>query len=270
VGAPAGRIVIGVAARLPGLLAQAGQTVVAEPTNVFEWFRQRSLRSSSGPIPDQLWLTLWHSLAAVAITVLVAVPLAVLLAHYRRAEALSGAIVNLGRVIPTTAVVGIAVLVSLRNGFGYEPWPIISALVLLGLPPIFANTYTAIRGVDPDAVSAARAMGFTEAHIMRAIELPLGSPVILTGVRVALVQLVATEAIGSYFGGEGLGAYVRQGFANGSIYQIQAGALLVAGLASTCDLVLWLATRPVAHRRTAGRARRGATIDVQPTTGATT
>ncbi|MCU1353335.1 MAG: proW [Acidimicrobiales bacterium] len=254
----------------PLLPARVAELVPAEPTNVFEWFQQRSLRASTGPIPDQMWLTLWHSLAAVAIAVAVAVPLAVVLAHYRRAEALSAAVVNLGRVIPTTAIVGVAVLVSLRNGFGYEPWPIISALVLLGLPPIFANTYTAVRGVDPDAVGAARAMGFTERRIMRAIELPLGAAVILTGIRVALVQLVATEAIGSYFGGEGLGAYVRQGFATGSIYQIQAGALLVAGLATACDFVLWVATRPFAQPGSARRARRANTIDVQPTRRATT
>jgi osmoprotectant transport system permease protein len=257
-----------IAVALVGRVAAAAP--VADPTNVIEWFQRRSLRTSSGPIPDQLWLTLWHSLAAVAIAVVVAVPLALVLAHYRRAEALSGAVVNLGRVVPTTAIVGIAVLVSLRNGLGYEPWPIIVALVLLGLPPVFANTYTAIRGVDRDAVEAARAMGLTESRIMRAIELPLGLPVILTGIRVALVQLVATEAIGSYFGGEGLGAYIRQGFANDSIAQIQAGAILVAGLATACDLVLWIATRPFTRRGSASRARRDATIDVQPTTGAAT
>ncbi|HEY4378292.1 MAG TPA: ABC transporter permease subunit, partial [Acidimicrobiales bacterium] len=154
-----------IAGLVVGLVAEHAPE--AEPTNVIEWFQRRTLRTESGPIPQQTWLTLWHSLLAVGIAVAIAVPLALQLAHIGKAEAMSAAIVNIGRVIPTTAVLGIAVVVSLRNHLGYEPWPIVVSLVLLGLPPIFSNTYTAVRGVDPDAVGAARAMGFTEAQLMR-------------------------------------------------------------------------------------------------------
>ena len=217
--------------------------LAADPTNVFQWLGDSSERLGSGPIPDQAWLTIWHSLAATTIAIVLGVPLAVWLAHYRKAELLSAWIVNIGRVIPTVTIVAVAVLVSLRNGFGFEPWPILIALVAMALPPIFSNTYTAVRGVDENVVSAARAIGTTERSIMTSVELPLASMIILTGIRVAAVQVVATEVIGAFFGGEGLGAYIRQGLGNHDDYEVQAGALLITGVAMTFDLCLFLLSK---------------------------
>lgn len=217
--------------------------LAADPNNVVEWLFDSSERLGSGPIPEQAWITIWHSLAATAIAIALAVPLAVFLAHYRKAELLSAWIVNIGRVIPTVTIVAVAVLVSLRNGYGFEPYPILIALVAMALPPIFSNTYTAIRGVDENVVSAARAIGTTERSIMTSVELPLALPIMLTGIRVAAVQVVATEVIGAFFGGEGLGAYVRQGLGNRDDYEVQAGALLITGVAMTLDLFLFLLSK---------------------------
>lgn len=240
--------------------------LASEPTNVIEWLGDSSRRQGSGPIPQQLWTTLWHSVTATAVAVAIAVPLAVVLAHHRKAELLSTWIVNIGRVIPTVAIIGVAVLVSLENGWGFEPWPILFALVAMALPPIYANTYTAVRGVDAAAVDAARATGYTERSIMGRVELPLASPVILTGIRVAAVQVLATEVIGAFFGGEGLGAYIRQGIGNQDIHQIQAGALLITATAMAVDLALWTAARlatPAGLRR-ATSPRTGHTGDDDP------
>jgi len=215
----------------------------SQPTNVWQWLADSSQRTVSGPIPSQLWTTLWHSLLAFSIAVAIGIPLAAILGHYRRAEVAASWVVNLGRIIPTVTILGFAVLISLRNGYGFEPWPIVFALVLLALPPLFANTYTAVREASPDAVNASRAMGLTEGQILRRIELPLALPLILAACRIALTQVVATEALGALFGSGGLGIYVRFGFANNEIYQIQAGALLVAGAAMSVDLVFWFLTR---------------------------
>lgn len=264
------------------MLHTALHTVLAQtsnPDNVIDWFRDRAGRAGSGAIPSQLWITLWHSLAAAAIAVVVAVPIATVLAHHRKAELLSGWIVNLGRVIPTVAVLGVATLVSIRNGFGFEPWPILVALTVLAMPPVFANTYTGIRGVDPDVVDAARAMGMGERSIIGRVEVPLAAPIIVTGIRVAVVQLVATEALGAYFGGSGLGTYIFLGLAAGPIEQVQAGAILIAGTAMACDFVLWLTSklvfrgRGVSSRRSARtdlQAQPVRSADRQPTTEATT
>ncbi len=233
--------------------------LAADPTNLIEWLQSSSERAGSGAIPQQLWTTLWHSVVATLAAIALAVPLALVLAHYRKAELLSTWVVNIGRVIPTVTIIGVVVLVSLRNGYGFEPWPILIALLAMALPPIFANTYTGVRGVDADVVSAARAIGTTERSIMTRIELPLALPVILTGIRVTAVQVVATEVIGAFFGGEGLGAYIRQGIGNNDIYEVQAGALIITGTAMSIDLVLWLLSRalvPTGVRRSRRTRRR--------------
>ena len=242
-----------------------GLVLAAEPTSLWQWLGDSSSRSVSGSIPHNLWVTAIHALGASAIAIAVAVPLGLVLAHHRRAEVLSSWLVNLGRIIPTITILALAVVVSLRNGYGFAPWPIVFALTLLALPPIFANTYTAVRGAPADAVGSARAMGLTETQIMAGIELPLALPLILAGIRVAVTQVVATEALGALFGGGGLGIYVRFGFAGNDIYQIQAGALLVAGTAMAADLVLALLARfavPSGIRalgRTGHRRRRSTT-----------
>jgi osmoprotectant transport system permease protein len=225
--------------------ALTGALAASPPANVIEWFTKKSFRTRSGAIPHQVWLTIWHSGAALVLAVFIAVPLAVVLAHYRRGELVAGWVVNTGRAVPTVAILGVAVIVSLRAGFGFEPWPIILSLVLLALPPLFANTYTAVRGVDPNAVDAARAVGLSERAIMARIELPLALPVLFVGLRTAAVQVVATEPIAALFGAEGLGAYIRQGLGNNDLYQIQAGALMVTGVAIAADLLLWSVSRTV-------------------------
>ncbi|MCU1499027.1 MAG: opuBD [Acidimicrobiales bacterium] len=227
-----------------------------EPTNVWQWLGDSTTRTVTGPIPSNLWITLWHALAAGAIAVVLTVPAAVVLAHGRRAEVLSTWLVNLGRIIPTVTILAISVVLSLRNGLGFAPYPILLALTLLAVPPIFANTYTAVRQASPDAVSSARAMGLTERQIMTAVELPLAMPLVLTGIRTALTQMVATEALGALFGGGGLGIYVRFGFAGDDVSQIQAGALLVAGAAMATDLVLAVLARLVVPRGVRRRPSR--------------
>lgn len=216
-----------------------------DPTNVVEWFRDLEHRASSGSIPEQAWLTIWHAGLATGVAVLLAVPIAVLLAHHRRGELAASWVVNIGRAVPTITIVGVLVIVSLRNGYGLEPWPIVIALVLLGLPPTFTNTYAAVRGVEPSAVGAAQAMGLTHWQVMQRVELPLALPVIIAGVRTAAVQIVATEPLAAFFGGEGLGAYLRAGLARRDVVGVQAGALLVAGVAIATELTLLLVGRLV-------------------------
>jgi osmoprotectant transport system permease protein len=219
-----------------------------DPTSLVEWLTDSATRVRSGSIPEQAWTTVWHSMAALALVVATMVPLALVLAHHRKAELVSTWLVNIGRAVPTVTVVGLLVIVSLRNGLGFEPWPILIALVLLALPPVFTNTYTGVRGVDPGAVDAARAMGLSTTGVMARVELPLALPLILGGVRTAAVQLLATEPIAAFFGGSGLGLYLYLGLAEDDVYQVQAGAVLVCAVALTADLVLALLSRVLVPR----------------------
>ena len=241
------------------------------PSNLIEWFTNLENRASSAPIPEQVWLTVWHSAVAVLVVVLLAVPLALVLAHHRKGELAASWIINIGRAVPTITIVGLLVIISLRNGFGLEPWPIIIALVLLGLPPAFTNTYAAIRGVEPSAVSAAQAMGFGHTQVMARVELPLALPVIFAGVRTATVQIVATEPLAAFFGSEGLGAYLRSGLSTRDFAEVQAGAVLVAGVAIAVELGLILVGRlvlpeGVRMHASAGRAARSLRREAAPAT----
>lgn len=253
----------------PLLILAGGRA--GQPSNVVEWFTDLESRASLRPIPEQVWLTVWHSGVAVVAVVMLALPLAVVLAHHRRAELAASWIINIGRAVPTVTIVGVLVIVSLRNGFGLEPWPIIIALILLGLPPAFTNTYAAVRGVDPSAVSSARAMGFTHRQVMTRVELPLALPVMFAGVRTAAVQIVATEPLAAFFGAEGLGAYLRSGLSTRDFPEVQAGAVLVAGVAIAVELGLLLVGRLVLPKgvrmhASAGRAARSQRREAAPAT----
>lgn len=185
--------------------------------------------------PDGILASLRDTLvmcgAVMVVSTIVAVPLAATLAHHRRGELSVTWVVTLSRAIPTFAIAGLMVPISLRNGWGFEPWPIFVALLLLAVPPIYLNTYTAVREVSRGAVDAARGMGFSEPQVLFRVESALATAVILTGMRVAAVQVVATEPIRAFLGGDGLGRYVRDGLGQNNDTLLLGGAILVAGLA---------------------------------------
>jgi osmoprotectant transport system permease protein len=117
-------------------------------------------------------------------------------------------------------------------------------MLFLAVPPILVATYAGIQEVDRDLTESSRGMGLTERQILVRVELPLASPVIVGGFRVALLQVIATATIGAFLAGGGLGRYIVDGIAlrdNGMLY---AGVLLVAGLAIGTDVLLsWLQRR---------------------------
>jgi osmoprotectant transport system permease protein len=100
--------------------------------------------------------------------------------------------------------------------------------VLFALPPLITNAYAGITEVDPDIVEAARGVGLRGRQVFTAVELPLAMPVVLTGVRIALVQVWATATIAALVAGPGLGRIITRGFANQATYEVVAGAILVA------------------------------------------
>ena len=216
--------------------AVLSQQAVPRDIGVLEWlFDPDSWRGPAG-IWSSLVETLQLSVLVVALAVVLTVPLAAVLSHLRRGEFAATWAVTLSRAIPTFAIAGLLVPISLRQGWGSEPWPILIALLLLALPPVYLNTYTAVRQVDPAAVDAARAVGFSEPGILMRIELALGSGLIISGIRVAAVQVVATEPIRAFLGGDGLGRYLRDGLGQNNHGLVIAGALLIATLAALTGL----------------------------------
>lgn len=213
------------------------QAAVPRDIGVFEWLLDPDSWTGANGILASAWDTIVLCTIVVAISTIVTVPIAAWLAHYRRGELTASWAVTLSRALPTFAVAGLLVPISLRQGWGFEPWPIFIALLLLALPPIFLNTYTGIQQVDPGAVDASRAMGFTEWDTLTKVELALATSVIFAGVRVAAVTVVATEPIRAFLGGDGLGRYVRDGLGQNNDGLVIAGAILVAGLAGLTTVV---------------------------------
>lgn len=235
------------------------QAAVRRDIGVFEWlFDPESWTGPSG-ILASLWDTVVLCAIVMVIATVVTVPLAAWLAHNRRGELAATWAVTLSRALPTFAVAGLLVPISLRQGWGFEPYPILIALLLLALPPIFLNTYTAVRQVDPGAVDAARGMGYSEWDTLAKVELALSASVIFAGIRVAAVTVVATEPIRAFLGGNGLGRYVRDGLGQNNDGLVVAGAILIAGLAGLTTVSFRLAERlalPTGVRRLANASTR--------------
>jgi osmoprotectant transport system permease protein len=179
-------------------------------------------------VPIRLFEHLQLTAIALVIAGLIALPIGLILGHTGRGGFLAVSAANLGRAIPSYALLLIFFPIF---GFGLEA-PVL-ALVLLSLPPILTNTFVGMREVDRDMVEAARAMGMTARQLLAGIELPAALPVILTGVRTAAVQAVATATLAALIAGGGLGRYIVDGFALRVQGQgrLLAGALLVALLA---------------------------------------
>ncbi len=199
------------------------------------------------------------SLIGVAIAALVVIPLALYLGHVRRGGFLAVSAVNLGRAIPSFGIVGVMFPITLAFAVTASPlgfWATLFALCLLAMPPMFVNTYTAVLEVDAATVEAARGMGMSEWDVMRDVEIPLGFPLIMAGIRTAAVAVVATATLGAVVGFGGLGRYIIDGFAQGNDVLIFVGGLLVAGFAIAAEVVLGWVERRADPMRPADPSRR--------------
>lgn len=204
-----------------------------------------------------------HALLTVVSTVvavLVALPVALWLGHLGKGGAIAINLSNIGRAVPTFAVLALLAVGVLGTGsfgpFGRAGLATLAALVLFALPPLVTNAYVGVREVDRDMVEAARGMGMSGWEVFRRVELPLARPLIMTGLRLAVVQVWATATIAALVAGPGLGNIITQGFAFQDQAQVIAGALVVAVLALVLEVIMaWLQRRsdPLRTSRTAVR-----------------
>ncbi|MFE4684740.1 ABC transporter permease [Streptomyces sp. NPDC056721] len=185
----------------------------------------------------------WHRLAehlyfsgvTLAVSCLIALPLALWLGHIGKGGGLTVNISNAGRAVPTLAVLVLLTLTPLgRHG----DLPTFIALVLFAVPPLLTNAYIGMREVDRAVVEAARGMGMSGGQVFRRVELPLAYPMVMTGVRLAAVQVIATATLAAMAGKGGLGRIITAGFNLQDTPQVVAGAVLVALLALLVEGVL--------------------------------
>ncbi|WP_067893288.1 ABC transporter permease [Nocardia vaccinii] len=217
------------------------------------WHYLTTAANWGGPagIGNRLLQHLWYSFLAIAISAAVAVPIGLLIGHSRRGGGLVVGFANAMRALPTLGVLTIVVL-----GLGLGLLPPLLALVTVGIPPLLAGTYAGIANVDPTVVDASRAMGMTERQVLLRVETPNAMPVLLTGLRSATLQVVATATIAAYVNLGGLGRYIFDGISLYKYDRVLVGALLVAALALVLDALLALAVW--AGTPGTGRLRRSA------------
>jgi len=181
--------------------------------------------------------------AAVLVAGAVAIPAALYLGHVKRGGVAAQALVNIGRAVPSFALLALLFPLSLQYGFGLGFWPTLVVMVLLAIPPMFTNSYVGVRDVDPAIVEASRGMGMGGGQVLWRVEMPIASPLILTGVRVASVQVVATATLGGLFGLNALGAYIFEGFAQQNDGKLYTGALAVSVLAILTEMFFSVVVR---------------------------
>jgi osmoprotectant transport system permease protein len=204
----------------------------------------------SGPsgIPTRLLEHVWYTLLALGIATGIALPVGLLIGHTNRGAFLA---INLGNAARSLPTLGVLILVVLATGIGFTP--VLVALVALAIPPVLTATYAGLRAVDPQIVDAARGMGMRAHQVLFRAEVPVALPVIMSGVRSAALQVVATATIAAYVALGGLGRFVIDGLAVRSYAEMLTGALFVALLAITLDLVLAALQRAVVSPGVTGR-----------------
>lgn len=218
-------------------------------------------------IPNRIVEHLIISGLSILLATLIAIPLGLYIGHTNRGSGVAINLANIGRAVPSYAmmVIPLPFTLALAPVLGYSPTfgldflPIFLAMTFLAIPPLLVSTYAGLRSVDRDLIEAARGMGLRERQILRRIELPLATSIIVGGFRTATLQVIATATIGAILSGGGLGRFIFDGLNQGepgrpSIY---AGAILVAALAIGVDLVLALVQRRLTPRALRGGAARG-------------
>jgi len=199
----------------------------------FGWLFDPANWTGSGGIPARLVEHLAYVALAMIIALVIALPVGAWVGHTGRGGFLVVGSANALRALPT-----LGVLILLVTPFGLSIIGPLIALVVLAVPPLLAGTYAGVRNVDPAVVDAARGMGMRGGEVLWRVELPNALPLIIGGVRSAVLQVISTATIAAYVGLGGLGRYIFDGLAQRDFPQMIGGSLLVALLAIVVDLLL--------------------------------
>jgi osmoprotectant transport system permease protein len=192
--------------------------------SALEWLTDSANYSGDQGIPYRIYEHVQMSSQAVAIAALVALPVGMYIGHKRRFEFLAISLGNLGRALPSFGILG----------------------------------FVCIKGVDPDTAEAARGMGMSELDVLRRLELPLATPLMVAGARTAAVQVVATATLGALVSWGGLGRFIVDGKSQGDSAQLLGGAILVALLAIATEVAFSILERLVSPRHMRRRGFWGA------------
>jgi osmoprotectant transport system permease protein len=208
------------------------QDVLEEPKLIdWEWLKENFWED----IVPALQGHIFFSFISIAIALVIALPVGVLSARYRKAYPPVTAVTGVLYSIPSLAF--LAILISIP-GVAIGPSPVIIALVAYSLLILIRNTVAGLDSVPPETKDAARGMGLTDRQILFKVELPLALPIIVAGIRIATVTIIGIATIGAYINGGGLGTLIFDGIGRQFPTMIISGAVLATALAIIADLLL--------------------------------
>lgn len=202
--------------------------------DVAAWFAEPAHWRGDDGMPNRVREHVVMCLAALVTAAVVALPIGLHLGHTGRGGVLAVNVSNLGRAIPSFAIIVLAA--QWFEEIGAKPAFV--ALVALAIPPMVTNTLTAVAGVDPEVKEAAVGTGLTGFQVLARVEVPMGMPLIMAGVRTSGVQIVATATLAALVGWGGLGRYIVDGLATRDFVEVFAGALAVALLSVVAEVGL--------------------------------
>lgn len=203
--------------------------------DLIEWFLDPENWTGPGGIPTRVGEQLAVTLLAVMIAGAIALPMGIAAGHTNRFGGTVMNIANLGRAIPTFALL---LLFASIGAIGVGFLAALLALILFAIPPMVTNAYTGIRSIDPAARAAGIGMGMSGKQLLTMVELPLASGLIAAGIRTSVVQTTATSTLAAFVGGGGLGRYILDGFALQNTTIVFAGIILVALLTGVMELIM--------------------------------
>jgi osmoprotectant transport system permease protein len=200
---------------------------------VLQWFLNGAHWQGDGGIPHRAFEHLAMSGASLLTAALLALPVGIAIGHFGRGGILAINISNIGRAVPSFAVLVIAVEL-----FGIGALPAFIALVALAIPPMVTNSYIGMREVDADVREAARGMGMRDRAVLWRVELPIALPLIMAGIRTSAVNVVATATLAALVAWGGLGRFIVDGFGLQDYPMMFAGAIMVAILSLIVEFSL--------------------------------
>ena len=204
---------------------------------VIQWFIDGAHWQGDGGIPHRLLEHIAMSSASLLAAMVIALPIGIVLGHFGRGGNLAINISNVGRAIPSFALLVIAFELFGIGAFGGSVPPFV-ALVALGVPPMVTNSYLGMREVDPDVREAARGMGMRARVVLWRVELPIALPFIMAGIRTSAVNIVATATLAALVAWGGLGRFIVDGLGQQNYPMLYAGAILVAALSLIVEFSL--------------------------------
>ncbi|MDJ0335449.1 ABC transporter permease [Salinibacterium sp. G-O1] len=211
----------------------------------FAWIFSPDRLTGSSPLPAAIGLHLYYTFISVLIASLIAVPLGFYIGHTGKGRNAAIAISGAARAVPSFGLILLLVLVM---GVTQKPLAATVAFVLLGIPSILAGAYAGLEAIDRRTIDAARAVGMTEWQILLQVEVPLGLPLLIGGIRAGALQIVATVVLAAYVTLGGLGTYIIQGIPLSRYDMILGSAIVIVALALALDGLFALLQRFVVPR----------------------